>query len=632
MRLRFSDNCKLSTGNRKKIYPQPIEIMPDIDEKIANVSMSPGVYLMKDAKGLIIYVGKAANLKKRLSSYFKKQWQADAKTRALVEKIARFETIVTKTEKEALILESSLIRRHKPRYNIVLKDDKRYPWLRLDIKDSYPNLTVVRKTPDDGAFYFGPYTSVASARETFRIVKKTFKLRKCKTRSFKNRVRPCINFQMHSCFGPCCFQVDKKLYEEVVNEVKLFLKGRASDLIQRIKKDMFSASESQEYEKAANLRDKMVAIQKTLEKQVVATGDSQNRDVLGLARTPEASVITLVRIRGGYVSGTRNYTFTETLSDNGEMIAAFISQYYETAHFMPEQILVTDLTQDISLIKETLTNMNGRKVDILKPLRGEKAGILKMAVKNAEKHLKEHIASVENKARLVTRLKQQLRMSEIPVRIECFDNSNIAGSSPVAGMVVFQNGAPAKSSYRKYKIKTVSVPDDYKSMAEILKRRYGKGEKSKPFPDLLMVDGGKGQLNIAMSVLSELGLDHEFQVIGIAKKDEARGETQDKIYKPARANPVNISKDVLFFLQRIRDEAHGFAIAFHRKHRTKIAMRSELDTVPGIGPKRRTVLLRHFKSINRIREASLQEISDLPGMSLKAAQDVKSYLNLLTGS
>lgn len=613
-----------------------------ISEKMSSVSTDPGVYLMKNAKGDVIYVGKAGNLKKRLGSYFKnsgfkKSGPLDMKTGVLVKKISTFETIVTGTEKEALILESNLIKRYMPRYNVILKDDKRYPSFRIDAKSRFPNITVVRKIKKDGALYFGPYASSQAVRRTLKIIHKTFKLRKCKTKDFKNRSRPCLNFQMGICLAPCCRKVDQILYDEIVKEVVLFLKGRTPDLIKKIKKDMILASKEQNFEKAALLRDKMFSLEQTLEKQVAVITDFRDRDIFAIARSPVYSPVysigTVLFVRGGYLLGIRHFSFTETLSTDEEMIGTFIRQYYEKSHFIPKEVLVSLFLDDASLLEDWLEAKKGEKVTILRPCRGEKAKLVHMAVQNAENGLKDLTVSIANDMNMIERLGKRLKMDKIPKRIECFDNSNISGTEPVSGMVVFENGKSKKSSYRKYRIKTVAGHNDYACMLEVLKRRYGKkGKDLYPdlLPDLLMVDGGKGQLNIAVSVIEELGLEEKFEIIGIAKKDEKKKETQDKIYMPGRANPVNFGRetDLLLFLERIRDEAHRFAISFHRRRRAKTSIHSALDSIPGIGGKRKAMLLKSFGSIKKIRAATLQEISSLPGINLEIAKDLKSGLKI----
>ncbi len=605
-----------------------------IKDKLAKVSSKPGVYLMKDVYGKVIYVGKARILKKRLASYFSRiensRSRMDMKTEILIRNISNFDTIITDSEKEALILESNLIKRYKPRYNVILKDDKRYPSLRLDIKNPYPNLAVVRKIAKDGALYFGPYSSSGAVQKTLKIIHKTFKLRKCKQKDFNRRTRPCLNYQIESCLAPCCLDVDNKTYDDIVKEVILFLKGRTPDLIKKIKQEMISAANVHDYEKAAVLRDKMFALEQTLEKQVAVTNDFKDRDVLGIARSDENSIVTLLFIRSGFLIGKRNFKFSETMSTKSEMIGAFIRQYYDTTRFIPKEILVPAPLEDAFLTEEMLSKIKGQKVKVLSPKRGEKTRLVKMACQNAKNSLRELITEVSKDTQLLIRLQQRLKMDRLPFRIECFDNSSISGKDAVSCMVVFEKGKPNKSLYRKYRLKTAIAKDDYACMAEVLNRRYGKKNKtSEPYPDILMVDGGKGQLNIAVSVLTSLELEKKIQLISIAKRIEEKGEIQDKIYKPGQVNPVYLGRegDLILFLERIRDEAHRFAISFHRHRRSKTLMHSSLDSIQGVGKKRKLILFKHFKSIKKIRAATPEELSALPGISHKIAEKIKNSLN-----
>ena len=588
---------------------------------------------MKDTHGKVIYVGKARSLKKRLASYFARiensASRMDMKTEILIRNISDFDTIITDSEKEALILESNLIKRYKPRYNVILKDDKRYPSLRLDIKDPYPNLIVVRKIAKDGALYFGPFASSVAVQKTLKIIHKTFRLRKCKQKDFNRRTRPCLNYQIGSCLGPCCLKVDNKIYDNIVKEVVLFLKGKTPDLIKKIKQEMISAAKVHDFEKAAVLRDKMFALEQTLEKQVAVTNDFKDRDVLGVARSDENSMLTILFIRSGFLIGTRNFKFSKTMSTDPEMIGEFIRQYYDATRFIPKEILTPKPPEDAFLTEEILSTIKGQKVKILSPKRGEKVRLIKMAYQNAQNSLRELIADMSRDSQLFIRLQQRLKMDRTPFRIECFDNSSISGKDAVSCMVVFEKGKPNKSLYRKYKLQTAIAKDDYACMAEVLYRRYGKDKTSKPYPDILMVDGGKGQLNIAFSILTSLKLEKKIQLISIAKRNDKKGETQDKIYKPGQANPVNLGRegDLILFLERIRDEAHRFAISFHRKRRIKTLMHSSLDSIQGVGEKRKLILLKHFKSIKKIRAATLEELSALPGISHNLAKTIKNGLS-----
>lgn len=593
-------------------------------EKLSITGTSPGVYLMKDDQGKVIYVGKARNLRKRLSAYFLKSSPSDVKTGVLIKNIESFETVVTATEHEALILESNLIKRYRPRYNVILKDDKRYPILRLDVASPYPVLTVVRKIQKDDALYFGPFSSAGAMQQTLKLINRTFMLRKCKSVPLKPRSRPCLHYQMNQCLGPCSREVDPVRYREIVKEVILFLNGRTTDLISKIREEMKNASEEMAFEKAAGLRDKVFALQKVLERQVVVTPDLKDRDILGVAGEGHLAVITLLFVRNGKLVGTRHFSFSETLATGPEMVESFLTQFYEKSPFVPEEILVPLAMEHPGPLEERLSEYRGKKVRINRPQRGEKKRMVEMAVENAKKHLQEEIARVLSEKDLLERLKKRLFLGKIPSRIECFDNSHLYGSNPVAGMVVFEKGKPKKSAYRKFKLRSVSIPDDYAAMAEVLTRRFSKSGEKNPFPNLLMVDGGKGQLNIAIDVLDTLGCANRMDILAIAKKEPKKGETRDKIFLPGRSNPVIFGQDadLLLFLQSIRDEAHRFAISFFRKTQRSGAIRSELDTIPGIGKKRRQTLLTRFRSIQNIRTADPSEIAALPGFNRRIATSV----------
>jgi excinuclease ABC subunit C len=595
-------------------------------EKYSRVPSYPGVYLMKNTRGHIIYVGKAGNLKKRLSAYFNRPVPLNLKTGVLIKQITDFDIIITATEKEALILEANLIKRHRPRYNILLKDDKRYPVLKLDIKHPYPNLTIARKIENNGALYFGPYASPGAVRKTLKFIHKTFKLRKCRSKDIHPRTRPCLHCQIEGCLAPCCMEVNQQDYAQIVKEVVLFLKGRTPDLINEIKKDMFKASDEQEFEKAAKLRDKMLALKTTLEKQVTVTTDFIDRDVLGIASKHGNFMITQLVIRSGFLVGSHNYDFTDDLATKVEIMDAFVKQHYEISHFIPKELLIPLEIDEVPLLEEWLGSLKNQKVSIIYPQRGEKARLIEMASQNAESALDELIASISSDEDILLRLGKCLQMDRLPQRIECFDNSNLSGSEPVSAMVVFEHSKAKKSAYRKFKIKTVTEPDDYAYMEEVLKRRFGKREKSDFLPDLLMVDGGKGQLNIALSVLKDMDLASRFYLIGISKKDQTRGETKDKIYIPGRVNPINIPADLLLFLQRIRDEAHRFAITFHRKRRKIAAFHSILDEIPGIGKKRKQALVKYFGSMCKIRAASPEQLNLVPELNKTTAEAVYKAL------
>ena len=597
-------------------------------ERLRLTASGPGVYLIKDAGGRVIYVGKAANLKKRLASYFADRRRLSPKTGVLVDRMASFDTVVTATEKEALILESNLIKRYKPRYNVILKDDKRYPSLRLDVAgQDYPVLETVRRIHNDGALYFGPYTSSRSVREIVRMIDKTFKLRKCRQARFQKRQRPCLNYQMGLCLAPCCHDIAVEAYREIVREVALFLKGRRADLVARIKEEMSRAADSQDFETAARLRDKMFSVEKALEKQVAVTTDFADRDVIGFAENERFSVFSLLHVRGGFLVGTAFFTFDRTVAPEPESLASFILQFYRENSLVPEEILTALTPADPELITAFLRESRGRRVDLSAPRRGEKKRLVDLAVENAHQELADRTAVFESGRQTLARLEKKLGLDRPPVVIECFDNSHLAGTEPVAAMAVFVEGRPAKDRYRRYRLDQDGTRDDYASMAEVLGRRFAPAEGVETlYPDLVLVDGGRGQLHIALSVLDRLGLIGRFGVAAIAKKKKEKDETEDKILLPGRMNPVNFFPDdpAFLLLQQVRDEAHRFAIGYQKVRRKDAGLRSALDAVEGLGPKKKKALLDHFGSMENIRRAGIEELTAVPGISKKIAERIKA--------
>jgi excinuclease ABC subunit C len=423
--------------------------------------------------------------------------------------------------------------------------------------------------------------------------------------------------------------VDRELYEDMVKEAVLFLKGRAPQLVKKIETDMQAAAASQDFEKAAVLRDKMFAVQKTIEKQVVVATDFTDRDVFGISQRDGRAMITMLFVRGGFLQGSRNFSFDQLFSGPIEMLDAFLRQYYEKTPFVPQEILVPVKLEDAAVLEDWLKMVKKAKVRIHWPQRGEKKRLLEMATQNADSKLKEVLSHQARNQELLLKLKQRLKLKRLPAHIECFDNSNISGTEPVAGMVVFKDAQPDRASYRTYRLKHTGAPDDYAFMREVLTRRFSKGEDAKPLPDLLVVDGGKGQLNIALNVIRQFNLEGAFDLIGIAKKDVYKGEPEDKIFKPGQVNPVNLDKDhsLLLLIQRIRDEAHRVAVSFHRRRRARSAVTSVLDGIPGVGAKRKSVLLEHFGSIKKIQAASLKDLGELPGMNQRVAATLKKELN-----
>jgi excinuclease ABC subunit C len=599
-------------------------------EKYLQAPHSPGVYLMKDARAKIIYVGKAKDLKKRLGSYFAKQNHTDGKTAALLAMVRDFDLIITASDHEAFILESNLIKEHRPRYNVLLKDGKNYPLLRIDIHAPFPAIQRVRKITNDHALYFGPYSSSGSVTRTLRHIQKIFKLRKCRDTQFKNRSRPCLNYQIKECTGPCCRKVDETAYMQQVKDAVLFLKGRPGQVMQKLKIEMQAHAASREFEKAAQKRDAMFAITNIMEKQVVVCTDLKDRDVMGMAAREGMAVVTVMLVRSGRLVDTVHYPLDPGFREKDEILRAFLWQYYGKTRFLPDVVLVDREVENLDDLASVLGEKKEKKVKVHVPVRGEKRRLVEMACVNAGRELEKLLAREAAARSALAMLQSLLQMDRLPERIECFDNSSLAGKDPVSSMAVFTNGRPDKSAYRRYIIQGIDQPDDYACMTQVLTRRFSQPEKEMPRPDLLVVDGGKGQLGMAMSVLGELGLQGSFAVAGLAKKDEAKGEDLDKIYIPGRANPVNTAsaKKALFLLQQVRDDAHRFAVTFQRKRREKRGSLSVFDGIPGIGPGKKKLLLHRFKGLENLKNASVGELSALPGISDNLAKQVLDKIRM----
>ena len=598
-------------------------------EKYRQAPHQPGVYRMLDTKGSTIYVGKAKDLKKRLSSYFIKKNNHDPKTMALLEMIKDFEIIITSSGHEAFILESNLIKEYNPKYNVILKDGKNYPLLRIDMNETYPAIQRVRKIKNDKAHYFGPYSSSNSVNKTLKQIQKIFKLRRCKNTQFKNRSRPCLNFQIKACLGLCCNDVSVVKYKRQVQDAILFLKGRSHKIVKKLKVEMMGHASSREYEKAAEIRDTIFAIENILEKQVVVSPDMIDRDIVAFAADKGRAVITVMIVRSGFLIDTAHYPLNLGFKEPDEILSAFLGQYYKHMEFLPSIILLSRKIENKEEMEYLFAKRKGKKVSIRVPARGEKRRLVDMAHVNASRELEKSLLKEEEERASISMLKDLMRMKSLPTRIECFDNSNLSGQDPVSSMVVFKDGRPYKDGYRKFIIRGLDFQDDYAYMYQVLERRFSKDSSKMPYPDLLVVDGGKGQLSMAVSVLKDLKIENKFMVAGLAKKNEAKGEEFDKIYIPGRSNPLNTSqaKKALYLLQQIRDEAHRFAITFQRKRREKRAGLSVLDTIPGIGPKKKKILLKHFKGITQIKTSSIDEIAGLLGMNKTLAKKVINALN-----
>lgn len=550
------------------------------------------------------------------------------KTAALVSKIDHFDTIITNTEQEALILEANLVKKHRPRYNIDLKDNKRYPSLAIDLSEPYPVFNIVRKTDEKGLTYFGPFANAGAIRQSLTLINKTFQLRRCAAGKFKNRKRPCLNYQMGACLGPCCEVISQAEYRKLVDEALMFLRGQTKDLIKMVKAEMETRALHEEFEEAAILRDRMLALEKVVEKQVAVLGESRDRDVFGLAMKDNRAVACCLRVRGGILYGSLCYRFDDVWQDEIPFLTEVVKQVYEDAELLPKEIFLPFNIENQSALEEWFSEKKGERVYLLNPQKGDKKRLLEMAAKNTQDKLREWVQSENASDVIMLKVQEALNMDHVPNRVECFDISNLGSTEIVASRVVFENGKPAKSAYRTYRIKTLDGPNDFASMSEVLSRRFAEKHKDEAKPDILMVDGGKGQLGMGVAVLQDLGLLDEITIIGIAKQDSFKGETEDKIFVPGRSNPLNLNrkKDVILFFQRVRDEAHRFAITFHRKRRSRAAFTSDLDGIAGLGPKRRVQLLEHFGSLESIRTASIEDITALKGFNAALAQNIKNAL------
>ena len=580
----------------------------------------PGVYLFKDGSGTIIYVGKAKNLRKRILSYFRAPGEVSHKTAVMMSKAKGLETLLTTTDKEAFILESHLIKKHLPRYNIVLRDDKQYPWLRLDTKENYPNLSIVRRVKKDGARYFGPFSSAHSVRSTLKLIDRIFQLRKCKGHAPPQRSRPCLNFQLNQCLGPCANQVPEEIYKEFIEQVVLFLEGRSQELIKELKKNMQAASEQLDFEKAAKIRDQIIAVERTVERQNVVSPKMEDQDVIGLGQKEGAFQIVNLFIRKGYLSGSRSYLIKNEGGTAPEVMEAFLKQYYDRNSFIPKHILISEPVEDLSSLEDWLSEVAGKRLYLEQPSKGEKLRLVKMAVANAENLLIRRAA--EGNQDVLALAAAALKLRKRPKTMECTDISNTYGDMAVGVTVSFLDGLPHRAGYRNFKIRSIEGIDDYAMMTEVIRRRLSKGSP----PDLLVVDGGKGHLQAVKKAIDEMRSDNPPDLVAIAKKDQ-KGEGE-KVYILGRKNPVNLREDhpVLLLLMRIRDEAHRRAITYHRRLRRKAFTASELDEIPGLGPRRKRLLLRHFDTLSSIHNASIEELTKVSGITLSLAEKIKTAL------
>jgi excinuclease ABC subunit C len=605
-----------------------------LHEKVAAAPRSPGVYMMIDERQKIIYVGKANDLKSRVDSYFTGK-DSRPMTPFLMSRVKDIEFITTATEKEALILENNLIKRHHPRYNVILRDDKTYYHLTIDPQETFPRLQLVRRRHNDAALYFGPYPSGLAAKETLRFVQRVFPLRSCRNRDFKLRSRPCLEHQIGRCFAPCKGLIAENSYRKLVENAVSFLQGRRRSLITEIKAQMEEAARELNFEDAARLRDRIGALEHALEKQNVDWAGHQDQDVVGVYVHEDFYQICVLFVRGGKLLGSKSFTPVKMKIDLSAIISSCLTQYYDGGAQIPGEIIIPCHLQDEAVIAEWLTDKRQKKIVLTVPSRGTKNALADMAAANARSLWESGRKKEEQKMAAVKILQEKLSLTKPPQRIECYDISNISGKHAVGSMVVFQQGEPDKSGYRRFRIKTVAQADDYAMMYEVLSRRFANQEN---LPDLVVVDGGKGQLNVALCVLKDLkikldviGLAKEERTIisssGIIKKKDRKSE--DRIYLPRRKDAIYLSAwpQALSLLQQVRDEAHRFALSYHHQIKQNDDLRSILDEIPDIGEARKKMLLVHFGSALQVKNATIEELQKVPGIGKELGEKIYTALS-----
>ena len=612
-------------------------------ERLPSVPSRPGVYLFKDTSSKFLYVGKAANLRNRLRSYFATPYGMMPKTRRLMQQAVDFEFVVTDSESEALILENTLIKRHRPQFNTRLRDDKTYPYIKIDPTEEFPQVYFTRRVLNDGARYFGPFASTGSIRKTLDLVKKLFPYRSCTKTITGTDARPCLEYYIHRCVAPCVGYADQQSYKEVIEQVLMFLEGKTGDVVRQLNHRMANAAENLEFEQAARIRDQMQAIERVNEEQKMVSLRSQDMDVVAMAQERNEAWVEAFFIRKGMLVG-RDHFIMDGVQDEeeGKVIATFIQQFYDRASYVPPLVLIQHEADETPLLTGWLTERRGGPVSLQVPVRGEKRKLVSLVGENASQGLSmSRLRRLSGQGALdiaMAEVQEALSLPRLPNRIECYDISNTSGTDAVGSMVVFQNGAPSKQHYRRFKIKTVEGPDDFASMREMLQRRFKRMAKKdgdtpeaektsaeeawENVPDLILIDGGKGHLSAVQGVFMEMGIStDQVPLASLAKQEE-------EVFVPHSPDPMILPRNSqgLFLVQRVRDEAHRFAITYHQKLRSKRQTQSGLDTVQGIGPKRRRLLIQRFGSVQGIREASMEELTTVPGMTLALAQNVKEQL------
>ncbi|MFI5315508.1 MAG: excinuclease ABC subunit UvrC [Myxococcota bacterium] len=614
--------------------------MSALEERIALLPIEPGVYLFRDAEARVLYVGKAQSLRARVRSYFNRGGDGRMQVPFLVDRIADVEVIATANVKEALLLENQLIKKHKPRFNVRLRDDKNYLALRLDPSEAYPRFTETRRFARDGALYFGPYTSSISLRETLASLQKIFPLRTCSDpvfRSYRRQGRPCLEHSVGRCAAPCCGRISDESYGDLVAGATLLLRGKAEDLLGALRGRMRAASEGERFEEAGRLRDRVRAVERTVESQAMVSRKFIDRDAFGIAREGARLEIQVLYVRQGKIAGGAAHEFRGVAGDDAEALGSFLAQFYGAEREIPREVLLPLELEAAEVFGEFLRERAGHAVEIAAPKRGERRRLVELAVRNAALALEARDQREQNSGELLEAVREALRLERAPVTIECYDISHLQGNLGVASRVTFADARPNKAGYRKYRLRETSPGDDYGAMREVLKRRLERLD-SEPAPDLLLLDGGKGQLNAARALFADLGVQG-IALASLAKErdDESPtprvlrhgGQKREKLFLPGVKDPILLAPDsaALLLLQRVRDESHRFAIGYHRELRKKSQFRSILDELPGIGPMKRRALLRHLGSLEKIRAANLAELEAIPKLGRRAAAIVHRFFH-----
>lgn len=616
------------------------ELSESIQNQVESLPHRPGVYLMRDVDDNVIYIGKTVDLRNRVRSYLHASVQEHPKTRAIVAEWDVLDFIVTDSELEALILEANLIKKHRPRYNVRFKDDKRYPYIKVTLSAPYPKVTITRRIEQDGSRYFGPYTSSSAVHETLDLLRKSFPYLTCNRDITGDDERPCLYYEIKRCLGPCVGAVSQTAYWRMINGLVRFLEGYGEEVITELEDQMQAAADGWDFEEAASLRDQLRAVQSVVRQQKIVSVTGADQDVIAFAREEDDACVQVFFIRGGKLLGHEYFVLEGAREeDDCRVMGAFLKQFYEEAAYVPPEVLLPEQIDEALIIERWLRRKRGNKVSLHVPRRGKKRELVKMAAENAAETLAalrvQWQADAHKQEHALAELEEMLRLPKTPARIECYDISAIQGAETTGSMVVFVQGVPRKSSYRRFNIRDVEGQDDYASMRELLERRFGRWQIARSeemlgsrdikgwakLPDLLIVDGGKGQLSVAIDVLESYDLLDEVPVAALAKR-------RDELFVPGQSKPISLPRrsEGLYLVQRVRDEAHRFAVRHHRTRRRKVGLASQLESVPGIGPARRKALLKAFGSVEAVRAATLEELDAVPGLPHSVAKAIKRKL------